>query len=352
MQYDHDKDQASEYSKLAIQRIDREKLSPTPDLYKLWYVYYSGQSPEVTRSIDVLVSNKQALTQERCSEIFHKFLSEARNQEKVEHAGEEVRHTIQSMSAAVQDVKSATFEYNDKLDSISGEMDTVKDTDGLRNIMQRMMDDTKNMMQHNEKLEKELDQSSTILAELKRDLENIRREAMTDGLTGLSNRKAFDGELARIAAEADDTGGTFALLMVDIDHFKSFNDNFGHQIGDQVLRLVARTLVDGVKGRDVAARYGGEEFVIILPETPLKAAVTVGNALRRAVASKDVVNRNSGEKLGSITMSVGAAEYAGNEDVAEVIARADAALYTAKHNGRNQVAAAPTPGKKQTKEAG
>jgi diguanylate cyclase len=351
VQYEHDKDQAQEYSSLTLERIKREKLPATPDIYKLWYVYYSGQSPEVTRAIDILVSNKQAITQERCHELYNKFLSEERNQEKINKAGENVQTTIQSVSAAVKGVKSATSEYSGKLGDISAEIEHVEDADSLKGIMTRMVSDTKDMLDHNQKLEEQLDESSVVLEELKRDLENVRKEALTDGLTGLSNRKAFDNELERIAAEADQAEAVFSLLMVDIDHFKSFNDNFGHQIGDQVLRLVARTLTDGVKGRDVAARYGGEEFAIVLPETPLKAAVTVGNALRRAVASKDVVNRNSGEKLGSITMSVGAAEYAGNEDVAELISRADAALYTAKHNGRNQVAAAPTPGKKQVKEA-
>ncbi len=351
MKYEHDRDQAQEYSSLTLERIKREKLPATPDIYKLWYVYYSGQSPEVTRALDILVSNKQEINEDRCYELYNKFLSEERNQEQVKKAGDNVQNTIHSVSAAVKDVKSATFAYSGKLGNISAEIEHVEDADALKGIMTRMVTDTKDMLHHNQKLEERLDESSVVLEELKRDLENVRKEALTDGLTGLSNRKAFDSELVRIAAEADQSEGVFSLLMVDIDHFKSFNDNFGHQIGDQVLRLVARTLTDGVKGRDVTARYGGEEFAIVLPETPLKAAVIVGNALRRAVASKDVVNRNSGEKLGSITMSVGAAEYAGNEDVAELISRADAALYTAKHNGRNQVAAAPTPGKKQVKEA-
>ena len=134
--------------------------------------------------------------------------------------------------------------------------------------------------------------------------------------------------------------------MVDIDHFKSFNDNFGHQVGDQVLRLVARTLKDGLKGRDFAARYGGEEFAIILPDTDLSAGVAVGNSLRKAIATKDVINRNTGEILGRITMSVGVAEFAGDPTLEDVVERADNALYTAKHNGRNQVAAAPTPVRK------
>jgi diguanylate cyclase len=113
------------------------------------------------------------------------------------------------------------------------------------------------------------------------------------------------------------------------------------------LRLVAKTLTDGVKGRDVAARYGGEEFAIILPETNLQAGIKVGDYLRKAVASKDVVNRNSGEKLGRITLSGGVAQYIAGEDIEDLIGRADAALYTAKHNGRNQVTAAPAPGQKK-----
>jgi diguanylate cyclase len=131
--------------------------------------------------------------------------------------------------------------------------------------------------------------------------------------------------------------------MLDIDHFKSFNDNFGHQVGDQVLRLVARTLTDGIKGRDIAARYGGEEFVILLPETNLAHAMILAESLRKSLAAKEVINRASGEFLGRITMSIGVAQYYSSEDVNELIERVDSALYTAKHNGRNQVAAAPTP---------
>lgn len=350
MLYTHDIDQAAAYAKEATARMQKEGIAPTPDNYELWYVYYSGQSPEVKRAIDILVANKQKLTDERCKELYQRFLSEGRDEETIRKAGDQIHATIETMTGAVRDVKTATSSYSGKLDGVSSKVEGVKDSGQLKEILSTVMADTKAMIVQNQKLEQELDKSSHVMVEMQRDLENVRREAMTDGLTGLANRKAFDAEVKRVAAEAKVSGIGFSLLMVDIDHFKSFNDNYGHQVGDQVLRLVAKTLTDGVKGRDIAARYGGEEFVIVLPETGLQAGVVVGNALRKAVATKDVINRNTGEKLARITMSVGVAEYIPDEEIDELIERADAALYTAKHNGRNQVAAAPTPGKKQKKE--
>ena len=130
------------------------------------------------------------------------------------------------------------------------------------------------------------------------------------------------------------------MLLLDIDLFKNFNDSFGHQVGDQVLRLVARTLTDNVKGRDIAARYGGEEFAILLPDTPAAAGMRVAESLRKSMESRDIVNKATNQSLGRITLSIGVAEYAPGESIEEIVTRADAALYDAKRTGRNKVVAA------------
>ena len=352
MDYPHDIKQAKSYAEQAMARVFNENLAPTPDIYELWYVYYAGISPEVVRAIDILIDNNQKITEDRCRDLHGRFLSNARNEEAMRQAGDQINSTIKNVSSVVRDVHDATASYSGSLASVNERMHRVKTAEEIQDIVKNVMAETHDMLARNQKLEEELDRSSAMMMGLQRDLEQVRKEAMTDGLTGLSNRKAFDAAIARITEDAQANDAPYTLLMMDIDHFKSFNDNFGHQIGDQVLRLVARTLIEGVKGKDVAARYGGEEFVIILPDTTLSAGVAVGNSLRKTVATKDVINRSTGEKLGRITMSVGVAEFTPGEKTTDLIERADAALYTAKHNGRNQVAAAPTPVRKNKIEAG
>lgn len=338
-----EKEQTLQISAAAIDRIRKEGLAPTPEMYELWFTFYGRTSLDVVRAIEALVDEGNKISDSACHEIYQRFLSDLRNEETVRRAGEQIQNTIQDVASAVSEVKSVTNDYGSTLSEVSTRIANAKSPQEVNEIIRVASTKTQKMLEQNQLLESQLERSTVMMEELKRDLEYVRREAMTDGLTGLANRKAFDTEIAQIMADARDQGKLFTLIMVDIDHFKSFNDNFGHQVGDQVLRLVARTLKDGLKGRDFAARYGGEEFAIILPDTELAAAVAVGNSLRKAIATKDVINRNTGEILGRITMSAGVAEYAGDAIPEDIIERADNALYTAKHNGRNQVAAAPAP---------
>ena len=186
-------------------------------------------------------------------------------------------------------------------------------------------------------LETRLKESAGEIRSLKEDVESLRHEAMTDALTGVANRKLFDEEIRIGAAEALDRGQPLTLLMIDIDHFKNFNDTHGHQVGDQVLRFVARILKSCVRGEDLTARYGGEEFSIVLPNTTLQNGAKVGAHVCTQVSKKAVINRATGKSLGTITVSVGAAEFQPGESVESLIERADEALYLAKHNGRNRV---------------
>ena len=163
----------------------------------------------------------------------------------------------------------------------------------------------------------------------------MRSLAETDGLTRLANHRVFRESLDREIKRCERYGSGFSLLMLDIDHFKNFNDQHGHLAGDQVLRQVSRAIRQTVRdGVDLPARYGGEEFAVILPETALEGAAAAAERLRAAIAGTDTVF--DGKSL-NVTVSAGAAEYRKGRTASELIDAADKALYLAKHSGRNQV---------------
>lgn len=335
------KEKSSEYSRASLSRIEKEGLLPIPCNYELWFVYYSRSNGDVVSAIDAMVSADKSMDDEWCAEIHKRFLSYSGDGDQVMEAGALMKDTITDMSGRFNGIKSAASEYGAALHDASAALaDKDIDPQALRKKLDVVSDNTRGMIEQNEQLEKDLERSATIMAELQKDLEEVRKQAFTDGLTNLANRKAFDDELERVIAASQESGDPFTLVLMDIDHFKSFNDNYGHQVGDQVLRLVARTLIDGVKGRDFAARYGGEEFALILPETDMIGGIKVADALRKVVQGKELVNRNTGDILGRITLSGGVAEYVAGEDVGSIIQRADMALYSAKHNGRNQISSA------------
>ena len=152
-------------------------------------------------------------------------------------------------------------------------------------------------------------------------------------------RGSFTGAISdKIGAAAAADGGTpLCLMLLDIDYFKNFNDTYGHQTGDQVLRLVAMTLKSNIKGKDLAARYGGEEFVAVLPSTDLDGAVIVAENIRKAIQAKELLKRSTNEKLGRITASFGVAAFTPQDNAMSLIERADRCLYAAKRAGRNRV---------------
>lgn len=163
--------------------------------------------------------------------------------------------------------------------------------------------------------------------------------AVTDPLTGLHNRRYLDAQLPNLVEHAVTRHRELAVLLVDIDHFKSVNDTHGHAVGDEVLKEFAIRIRKNVRGFDLACRYGGEEFVIVMPETSRDTALRVAERLRERVASQPITVAGGLRQL-SVTISVGVATLDSNADTPEVlIGRADQALYQAKRAGRNRVVA-------------
>lgn len=162
------------------------------------------------------------------------------------------------------------------------------------------------------------------------------RAAMFDGLTGIHNRRWLDETLHRMVERHSRGGGHLSLSLIDIDHFKSFNDKFGHAAGDHVLTVVATTLAANLRPTDLVARFGGEEFVIIFPDTELERAITAAERVREAVAAQALAMPD-GTALPRVTISMGVTELEAGESVPDLLKTADLAMYQAKQAGRNRV---------------
>ena len=170
-------------------------------------------------------------------------------------------------------------------------------------------------------------------------VEESQRLAMTDGLTGLKNRRAFIHELQKEITRSNRTGSPTSLLLLDLDHFKSVNDTHGHSAGDAVLVAVGRTLLQDCRAYDIVGRWGGEEFIVALPSTDEKNALIVAERLRQAIEKLEVLNPN-GKRM-PLSASIGAVQLRGLESMDAVVDRADRAMYAAKVGGRNRVCSDP-----------
>lgn len=166
------------------------------------------------------------------------------------------------------------------------------------------------------------------------DAEQAQERALTDALTGLLNRYGLQRAMAREIAAARRYGRPLSCLMMDIDHFKKINDVYGHPIGDIAIQQVGKVLTEVTRNSDMVFRYGGEEFIVLLPETDIKGAVVLGEKIRTFAESRIF---GDGERILTLTLSIGVASLKANESGNDMIARADVALYNAKENGRNRV---------------
>lgn len=329
--------QSDQYALKAFERLKRDDLEPTPNNYAVYYFYFAGTNPGLKMAIDVLLHETGRLTQENCSELYLTHLGLDAEFRVMQETNSAIEAELSRVLDAIDRANTGTNQYSETLDAFSGELKRSSSLENIRASVTKVMAETSAILKQNERLTVQLGAATQQLTELRYNFDQAHRELQIDPLTEVGNRKYFDRQLAYATNEARENDAQLSLLMVDIDHFKKFNDTYGHLVGDQVLRLVARTMVENLKGRDIIARYGGEEFVILLPQTKIEDAQTVGDHLRTCLSTKRVRKRNSNETLGIVTISIGVAAYYNGELLDDFVARADAAMYKAKESGRNQV---------------
>jgi diguanylate cyclase len=312
-------------------------VTPTPDNFELFYTYASGSNTEVGKVIDTLISERRPFTHEILEDLRRRALTSARAIDAIDNASTNAMATLSAVLEKIEAAGRDAGDYGRTLSRASGELGTGRSPEQLRTFVDTLIVATRAMEERAVVLEGELQRSSEEVSALKLQLEDVRKESLTDSLTSIANRKAFDQELTLALAEAERTGRPASLLLCDIDHFKKFNDSWGHQTGDQVLKLVAGYLSESVRDGDMVARFGGEEFAIVLRGTALEPATLMAERIRDHVQGKQLVKKSTGDVLGMLTVSIGVACGTGDDTTASLIQRADICLYRAKNTGRNRV---------------
>jgi diguanylate cyclase len=331
------------FAEIALGQIKALKQPAIPRNYEIWYTYATGYNPSLNQTINDTLARKGTLSTADLDQIYEAFLSPHRLTDRIDTVGAKVMDEIEQVMAMIDAAVGTTSSYTESLADVSDRLGTAADREGLRTIVECLVRSTREIEEANFSLEARLKASKQEINQLQENLETVRNESLTDPLTGLANRKYFDQMLERAVSETRAKEEPLSLLLTDIDHFKQFNDTYGHLTGDQVLRLVAQAVKQNVKGLDIAARYGGEEFAVILPNTPLRQSLTVADHIRRAVVTKELIKRSTGEHLGRVTISIGVATLHSGEGMQALIERADACLYAAKRNGRNRVVCETDP---------
>ena len=264
--------------------------------------------------------------------LFHRPSMAGSETESSSEAGQaknerEIELLISSLYELTTHVDSQVGEHSLRVSEITNSLETPDEVGSTIALVAGKL-----LITANQKLQTDLEDAKKEIQRQRDQMSSCMLESRLDALTGLANRRALDHELIRVFADRRRTGSTFCMLILDIDHFKRVNDQYGHMIGDQLLKSFSRCMTNTFRESDFVARYGGEEFVAILPNTLMDEACEAAERIRNHLAS---IRHRVGDLDLQITASIGVKEVEDDETDAEFLQKADKALYAAKNAGRN-----------------
>ncbi|MFW0754185.1 GGDEF domain-containing protein [Pseudomonas sp. H11T01] len=331
--YPEDTREAAALLKQAIPLMVRHNIAPNPVHYALWYTYSKGLEPELNRHLDRVVKDFDSFPPESAAKLFRDYI--IRDELEDARAGQqEVINLVDDMERDVSRSVKGSLNFQASLEHCL-EMLEEPSSDGLPTLLSELQQSTQLMQDQQELFLSQLHAAQNEIKSLRDKLERTQLAATLDGLTQVLNRNTFTRVLEQALSKAPQG---VALVMLDIDHFKQFNDQYGHPLGDRVLQHVGQVLRNSLPSHAMAARYGGEEFCVILQGcTDLTSAHAFAEQLRLKIQSLRIKARSTEKVLDTITASFGVALFEAGDNLESLLTRADDALYQAKRNGRNQV---------------
>ncbi len=340
--YAQTREQSGELLRIALSLMSRHAAGLHPATYAVWYEYAAGTHPKLKETIDACIAAGKPVDDDTIYALHDALIAGPAEAEagKLRAEFERMLGELSGHAAAAGEHADA---YGTSLNRFGDSLRPNADPQTLKAALDAISRSTSDMRQKTGELQAQLQESAEEIQTLRAELTRARGEAVTDPLTGITNRRGFEQAMQDACAANGDRLTGFSLIMLDIDHFKKCNDSYGHLFGDKVICSVAQVVAKNVKGQDTPARIGGEEFAVLLPDTPLEGARVLAERIRTTVGSGRIKRGNSAEFVGNITVSLGVAQYADGETTEAFMARADKALYASKSGGRNCVTIAKSP---------
>lgn len=331
---------------IARETLDLMRLNGVPATsanYEVWLAYRLGRNRSLRETIDAHIAGGGAFTPEFSAELHDRFFTGLGSSAQIVLAGEKIARDLSQVLEFLRQAEEKSGDYGRTLETAASDLNRGLGPEQIRQIVSSLAAATLDMANHNHHLNEQLQRSTQEIETLRSSLESVRVESLTDSLTGLSNRRMFDETLRMRIDEARAQHTELCVLLCDVDHFKRFNDTWGHHTGDQILRFLASTLQTHARKDFLVARYGGEEFAVVMPRTSLREASQTAEVLRTTIQAKRLRRRSTNEDLGQVTVSLGIARLQPGDTPAGFVERADACLYASKRNGRNQLTTDATP---------
>ena len=334
---DMDVEYATTVADRAIRSMSQQSVPVTPGNFSVWFDYAMGTSPALRKTIDVLIGNKRKFDASINRELYATFVKPQSGADAADGFPEQLRGVISSAQEFLATAISDNRTQIEALGQVTSQVTSQAQVNGdPRAIIEQLVAELARATHRAAALETNFLATTQELDRIRDSLKAAEQRSNTDALTGLANRRSMD-EFFRsaqiVAMEGDEP---LSVLMIDIDHFKKFNDSYGHQVGDQVLRLVAKVLQENVAQGGLAARYGGEELIAVLPGYDLAACVEVAERIRLRISEARLTRRATGQAISSVTVSIGVAQFRLAESAEAMIERCDRGLYQAKRSGRNR----------------
>lgn len=304
--------------------------------FAVWQAYARGADPALRTAMDSVIARKQAVDHDDIAFIHRNYLDTPANTDAPQQLTGAIAKEVQRILEAIEQVTGSASRYSHSLNQMSSRLDADLDAISLRQMVRQMSEVTQQTIAENETMRLNLSATRAELDAMRSTLDVVRAQSLTDELTQLANRRHFDATIANLFKSARTRSDKLGLLMMDIDHFKRFNDEHGHQTGDRVLRLVAETVKKHLPPGSIAARYGGEEIAVLIPDQELFQMMRIAEAIRVELRGRELVKRSSGERLGRVTISCGIAIAGPRDSTTSLINRADQCLGAAKSLGRDR----------------